>query len=577
LKQLLTNAPIFRIAYPNVDFVVCIDACKEGLRGVLSQNGFVICYESSKLKENKKIYATHDLELAAIVHTLRKWRHYLMGRRFELRTDHNGLKYLFDQPTLNVRQSRWLEFLCEYDFDTKHIKGKEIKVSDALSRKVHNLHASTISMYRIDIKDSILEAANADLQCRDLVANLQQSERQKKEENYTLEANGILLYKNRVYIPNVQGLKLVILREMHKVTYDGHLGYQKVVAAVRSHYFWPSMKKDIIEYIVRCVECQKVKAEHRHPAGLLQPLPIPEWKWEVVTMDFITGLSITGKLHDSIMVVVDKLTKDAHFIPLKTTHKATDVADIFMKEVARLHEISKTIVSDRDPKFTSNFWKGFRTNLNFSTAYHPESDGQTERVNRVIEDILRMYVMEKPSKWEDYRHLVEFAYNNGYQASLKMSPFEALYGRKYNTPVSWDNPANRAVIGPELLKKMEEQMLKIKKNLKVAQDKQKSYANKNRTHREFKVHDHVFLKVKANRSSLELGNYAKLAAKFCGPFEILERIGPVAYMLALPASMTVHNVSHVSFLKKYVPDANHVIDWNVIQVEQEGILQVHPM
>jgi hypothetical protein len=156
-------------------------------------------------------------------------------------------------------------------------------------------------------------------------------------------------------------------------------------------------------------------------------------------MDFITGFPRNRKLHDSIMVVVDKLRKDA-LIPLKTTHKEADVADIFMKEVARLHEIPKTIVSGRDPKFTSKFWKGlfkgFKTNLKFSTTYHPETDGQTERVNRVIEDMLRMYVMDKPSKWEDYLHLVEFAYNNGYQASVKMSPFEAVYSRMCNTPVS---------------------------------------------------------------------------------------------------------------------------------------------
>jgi hypothetical protein len=298
-------------------------------------------------------------------------------------------------------------------------------------------------------------------------------------------------------------------------------------------------------------------------------------------MDFITGLPRTSKQHDAIMVVVDKLTKASHFIPLKTTHKAANVVHIYMREVARLHGIPKTIVSDRDPKFTSKFWKGlfkgFGTNLNFKTTYHPESDGQTERANQVIEDMLRMYVMEKPSKWKDYLHLVEFAYNNGYQASLKMTPFEALYGRKCNTPISWGNPADRAIIGPELLKEMEEQMLKIKQNSKDAQDRQKSYVDKNRTHKEFKVGDHVFLKVKTNRSSLKLGNCSKLAARYCGPFEILVRIGPVASMLALPASMTVHNVFHVSLLKKYIPNPNHVIDWNVIQVEQEGALQVHPV
>jgi hypothetical protein len=172
LKQLLTSATILRIADPNEDFIVCIDTCKEGLGEVLSQNGFVICYESKKLKEHERHYATHDLELAVIVHALRKWRHYLMEKRFELITDHNGLKYLFDQPTLNARQSRWLEFLSEYDFDIKHIKGKENKVTDALNRRVHEMHATAINMYQSYLKDRITEAAKSDLHYKELVAKL---------------------------------------------------------------------------------------------------------------------------------------------------------------------------------------------------------------------------------------------------------------------------------------------------------------------------------------------------------------------------------------------------------------------
>jgi hypothetical protein len=152
------------------------------------------------------------------------------------------------------------------------------------------------------------------------------------------------------------------------------------------------------------------------------------------------------------MLVVDKLTKDAHFVPVKTTHTTTNITEIYMRGIYRLHVIPKTIVSDIDTKFNSNFWrrlfKGFGTNLNFITTYHPQSDGKTKRVNQVIEDMLRMYVIDKPSKWEDYLHLVEFSYNNGYQASLKMSPFEALYGRKCNTPVSWDNLADKVVLRP---------------------------------------------------------------------------------------------------------------------------------
>jgi hypothetical protein len=219
------------------------------------------------------------------------------------------------------------------------------------------------------------------------------------------------------------------------------------------------------------MECQKVKVEHRHPVGLLQSLPVLEKKWEVITMDFITGLPIMNKQHDSIMVVVDKLTKAAHFVLVKTTHTTANIAESFVKEIARLHGIPRTIVSGIYTKVTSNFWrgffKGFGTNLNFSTTYHPQTDGQTKRVNQIIEDMLRMYVMDKSSKWEDYLHLVEFAYNNVYQASLRISPFEALYGRKCDTPVSWENTIDRVVLGPELLKDMEYQVVKIKKNLKA--------------------------------------------------------------------------------------------------------------
>jgi hypothetical protein len=357
LKQLLKSAPILKIADPNEDFIVFTDACKEGLGGVFSQNGFVICYESRKLKEHERHYATNDLELETIVHALRKWRHYLMGKRFELRIDHNGLEYLFDQPTLNARQSRWLEFLSEYDFDIKHIKGKENKVADALSRRVHELHATTISMYQSYLKDIIIEATKSNLQYRELVEKLQQGNLQQKIDEYKIDTDKILMYRGRIYVPNSQELKNMILGEMNKVPYAGHLGYQKTIAAVKSQYYWSGMKKEVADFIAKCLECQKVKAEHRHPTRFLHPLPIPEWKWEAVTMDFITKLPRTNKQHDSIMAVVDKLTKADHFIPINLTHKAANIVDVYKREIARLHGIPKTIVSNRDPKFTSKFWK----------------------------------------------------------------------------------------------------------------------------------------------------------------------------------------------------------------------------
>ena len=229
------------------------------------------------------------------------------------------------------------------------------------------------------------------------------------------------------------------------------------------------------------MEGQLVKAEHQHPAGLLQPLPIPEWKWEVISLDFITRLPKNAKQNDSIMVVVDKLSKATHFIPVKSTFKAINIAEIFMKEIFRLHGIPKMVISDRVAKFTGNFWKalfkGLDTQLNFSTAFHPQTDRQTERVNQNLEDMLRMYVMNQPKKWEEYLHLVEFAYNNHFQASAKLSPFEILYGRKCNTPISWSSLVDRIMLGPEMLKDMEPTVKQVQHNLKVDQDRQKSYAD----------------------------------------------------------------------------------------------------
>jgi hypothetical protein len=275
-----------------------------------------------------------------------------------------------------------------------------------------------------------------------------------------MKEDGLLMHKTRIYVPSSREHRNLVLKEMHNVPYVWHLGYQKTIAPVRRQLFWQGMKEYVVDYISRCMECQRVKAQHRHPVDLLQPLPIPEKKWKVVTIDFITKLPMKTRQHDSIMFVVDKLTKAAHFVPLKMTHTTTNIAEINIREIVRLHEIPKTIVLDRDTNFTSNFWRGlfvgFGTNMNFNTAYHRQSYGKIERVNRVIEDMFRMYVMDNPSKWEDHLHLVEFAYNNGYQDSLKMIPFEAFYGRKHNNLVSWANPTDRVVLGLEFLKDMKD-------------------------------------------------------------------------------------------------------------------------
>eukprot|EP00253_Pinus_taeda_P024735 PITA_24735 len=228
--------------------------------------------------------------------------------------------------------------------------------------------------------------------------------------------------------------------------------------------------------------------------------------------------------------MVDKLSKVAHFIPVKTTYLASEVAQVFIREIARLHGVPKNIVSDRDAKFISKFLKdlfaGLGTKLAFNTTYHPQTDGQTKRVNMILEYMLRMYVMHQQRKWKEYLPLVEFTYNNSYQESLRMSRFEVLYGQSCYTPISWSDPVNKVLIGPDMLVDMEQEIQVIKKNLK--------------------------------------------------PFDIIERIVPVAYRLALPPIVKVHDVFHISLLKKYIKDVDHVIDWSVLEVEQEGEFQREP-
>jgi hypothetical protein len=251
-------------------------------------------------------------------------------------------------------------------------------VVDALSKSMKLIHLAGVSTCKTDVRERVKSAQETDTFFKTVKSYLEQDPRGMKYESYKLLNDGLLTYKGRLYIPNCDDLKRSMMDELHKIPYTGHPGYQKMITTTRKLFYWPGLKKDIVDYLVKCLECQQVKAEHRHPTGLLQPLPIPEWKWETISMDFITGLPKSSKQNGVIMVVVDKLSKVAHLIPIKSTCKAIDIASIFMKEIFRLHGMPKEIISDRDTKFTSSFWKSlfasFETKFLFSKAYHPKTD-----------------------------------------------------------------------------------------------------------------------------------------------------------------------------------------------------------
>jgi hypothetical protein len=313
---------------------------------------------------------------------------------------------------------------------------------------------------------------------------------------------------------------------------------------------------------------------------LLQPLQVPEWKWKEIAMDFIMGLLRTQSGYDSIWVIVDRLTKVAHFIPVKTTYSGPQLAELYMSRIVYLHRVLKKIVSDRGTQFTSRFWERLHealdTQLHFSSAYHPQTDGQTERVNQILEDMLRTCALQYGRRWDKSLSYTEFSYNNSYQESLKMASFEMLYGRRCQTLLFWNETREWKVFGPDILEEAEKQVRMVKENLRVAQSRQKSYANHRRRELSFKAGDFVYLKVPPMRGLHRFKVRGKLAPRFIGPFKILEKRGEVAYQLELPPQLSdVHDVFYVSQLKKCLRVPEEQIPMEDLDAKEDLAYQEH--
>ena len=275
--------------------------------------------------------------------------------------------------------------------------------------------------------------------------------------------------------------------------------------------------------MTKCLVCQKVKVEHQVPSGLLQPIRIPEWKWDRITMDFVVGLPLTGRKHDSVWVVVDR---SAHLLPVRIDYSLDKLAELYIKEIVRLHGIPVSIISDQDPRFTSRFWgklqEALGTRLNFSIAFHPQLDGQSERVIQILEDMLRSCVIDYEGSWDRHISLVEFVYHNNFQSSIGMAPYNALYGRKCRTPLCWTELSKKKVIGPDLIQETKEKVKMIRERLKVVIDRQKSYVSMKRKDIRYEIGEKVFLKVSPWKKVMRFGKNGKLSLRFIGPYDVID-------------------------------------------------------
>jgi len=477
----------------------------------------------------------------------------LLGRKFVIQTDQRNLKYLLEQRITTPEQQKWVSKLLGYDYEIVYKPGKENSAADALSRMTGSPCLSHLSVPQSTVWDQ-LKAEAVSLPYMKKIGKL-------ADENpgspYT-RRNGLLHYKNRVVVAPNSDIIQQLLREFHDSPIGGHSGVLRTYKRLAQQFYWPSMARIVKEYVASCDVCQRVKSDTLSPAGLLQPLPVPCQVWDDITMDFIEGLPTSGG-KNTIFIVVDRLSKSAHFLALAHPYTAKIVAEKFVDGVVKLHGMPRSIISDRDPIFISHFWREFfklsGTKLKMSSAYHPQTDGQSEVVNRCVEQYLRCFVHHQPAKWNSLLPWAEFWYNTTYHASTGMTPFQALYGRLPPTIPHYHigmSPVNEV---DQQLASRDELLSLLKANLHAASNRMQQLANSKRRDIEFQVGDWVFLKLHPYRQQSVVRRVCKkLASRYYGPYQIAERIGAVAYKLKLPTQARIHPVFHVSLLKKKIGD-----------------------
>jgi len=612
LKESFTSAPILRHFNPNLPTVVETDASDFAIGGVLSQQleGRLhpIAFYSRKMDKAELNYEIHDKELLAIVSSFKEWRRYLEGalHTMVVYSDHKNLEYFATTKVLNRRQARWAQELAGYDFKIVYRPGVQNGKPDALSRRLeyrprkgdvpednenqpvhtvlkpeHFAYGSVIissvrfqkipmATFSADFMEKVVQAAESDPDWMEEYEKAMEGNPSKDVEYHA----GALYYQNRLWIPNNQNLRREILEYEHDSKVAEHMGQSKTIELIRRNFSLSDMDNDISSWVRSCLVCQRAKAPRHGRYGLLRPLELPYAPWQSISMDFITELpNSNGKTQ--IWVIVDRFTKMAHFIPLLDGEKKSgDLAKVFVANIWKLHGLPQDIVSDRDRRFESELWtdlcKLLGITQRLSTAYQPETDGQTERVNQTINAYVRIFCNFEQNNWDELLPMAEYAYNNSVTTPTGFSPFYANYG--YNPRTNWPvdaepkNPSSTVYI--HYMSSVHDL---CRENLEKAREVMGKYYNRGRLEPpNYQVGDLVMLNGKNLRTRRST---KKFDHKMFGPFRINKVVSPMAVRLTLPRGWNIHPTFHVKLLEPFrsSPTDDDVDDEEILE-EMDGLI-----